>query len=259
MSWQPSSTMQGSANVALFLARAIALGAAVLASATQAQENVSLKAADGVQIRGAYYSASPGSPMVLLFHQADSNRAEYAPIAPRLVKGGYACLAIDQRAGGEMWGTDNETVKALGHSAEYEKALPDLEAALAWAKTKSPNQKVIVWGSSYSASLVFLLTARQPTDVAAVLAFSPGEYLGGHKVAQAAAQVTAPIFVTSAMDEQEIAAARNILAASPGKVKVQFIPRIAGVHGSSTLRSDRNPLGAEQNWAAVIQFLQGIH
>jgi hypothetical protein len=40
-------------------------------------------------------------PYILLSHQAGSNRAEYAPIAPRLVKPGFNCLAIDQRSGGE--------------------------------------------------------------------------------------------------------------------------------------------------------------
>jgi dienelactone hydrolase len=259
MSRQQSSTRRRDAGAALFIAASLIAGATVFTSAARAQESVTLKAADGVQIRGAYYAASAGRPVILLFHQAGSNRAEYAPIAPRLVKAGYVCLAIDQRAGGPMWGEMNETVKTHGHSADYEQALPDLEAALAWAKARSPNQKVIVWGSSYSASLVFLLAAQHPQDVAAVLAFSPGEYLGDRRVAHAAAGVTAPIFVTSAKDEKEISAARVILAASPAPVKVQFVPKTAGVHGSSTLRADRNPQGAEENWAAVMQFLAGLH
>jgi len=32
-------------------------------------------------------------------------------------------------------------------------------------------------------------------------------------------------------------------------------PRLAAAHGSSTLREDVNPAGAEENWQAVLKFL----
>ena len=66
-----------------------------------AQQEVTLTAADGVKISGTYYAAaSKSAPIILLFHQAGSNRWEYAPIAPRLVKAGFSALAIDARHGG---------------------------------------------------------------------------------------------------------------------------------------------------------------
>jgi predicted alpha/beta hydrolase len=100
-----------------------------------ASEPVTLTASDGVKIYGDFYpAASKSAPYILLFHQAGSNRAEYAPIAPRLVKLGFNCLAIDQRSGGNMWGQKNETVEHLGHNGEYLDALKDSEAALAWGK-----------------------------------------------------------------------------------------------------------------------------
>jgi pimeloyl-ACP methyl ester carboxylesterase len=72
---------------------------------------------------------------------------------------------------------------------------------------------VILWGSSYSASLVFLVAAEHPNSVRAVLAFSPGEYFDGPTtVRDRAAHVSAPIYVTSASDRGEIEAARIILA-----------------------------------------------
>jgi hypothetical protein len=36
---------------------------------------------------------------------------------------------------------------------------------------------------------------------------------------------------------------------------MQFVPRIAGVHGSATLRADRNSAGESENWKAVEEFL----
>ena len=98
--------------------------------------------------------------------------------------------------------------------------------------------------------------AAHPGTAAAVLAFSPGEYLGGRtSVTEAARKVRAPIFVTSANDEDEIAAAREIVAASPATLKTQFVPIHGGVHGSSTLIKARNASGAASNWTAVFAFL----
>jgi len=229
----------------------------LLAPAARAAEAVSFPASDGVQVFGDYYAAgSRAKPLVLLFHQAGSNRGEYATIGPRLAALGFNALAIDQRSGGAAWGHSNETVEHLGRSAGYDEALRDLDGAVAWAKSSNHTGPLIVWGSSYSAALVFLLAARHPDEIKAVLAFSPGEYLRERgSVRNAAAKLTMPIFVTSAKDPDEIAAARAILAVAPSRDKVQLIPLVAGVHGSSTLRADRNPRGAEENWQAVREFL----
>ena len=232
---------------------ALALAAALLAAPALAQTPVQLEAADGVKIDGALWKAQgKARGIVLLFHMAGSNRGEYSTIAPRLAAKGYDALAIDQRSGGDGFGRRNETVKTLGRATGFQQALPDLEAALAYAR--KTGEPVAIWGSSYSASLVFVLAARHPGEVAAVLAFSPGEYFGGRAVKDAAAKVAAPVFITSASDGGEIAEAKAILAASPATLKVQHVPA-SGLHGSSTLRVDANAAGAEKNWAAVEGFL----
>jgi dienelactone hydrolase len=140
---------------------------------------VNFRARDGVTVYAdSYAGSSPKSPVIVMFHQAQSNRNEYAPIAPRLTQLGYNVLAVDQRSGDDMYPPANETVQHLGRSTEYLEALPDLEAALAWAKRSYRGTPVYIWGSSYSAALVFAVAAAHPHDVAAVLAFSPGESSG---------------------------------------------------------------------------------
>ena len=53
------------------------------AQTLKAQEHVGLTASDGVKVYGDFYPAAPKSDAyILLFHQAGSNRGEYAPIAP---------------------------------------------------------------------------------------------------------------------------------------------------------------------------------
>jgi dienelactone hydrolase len=232
------------------------LASAMAAQAADVQpESLTIKAADGVVLSGKYYKSPNPKALILLFHQARSNYAEYETIAPRLVKEGYSALAIDQRSGGKLFGRDNETVKNLGKSTDYLEAEKDLEAALAWSA--SQKLPVAVWGSSYSSALVFLLAAKHPTEIRAVLSFSPGEYLGTPGMVQAAAAKTSQaLFVTSAKDEEEIANAATMVKASPSKKKTQFVPKIDGVHGSSTLRADRNAKGNAENWAAVLAFLK---
>jgi dienelactone hydrolase len=234
----------------LFAAIVIPLGA------NAATHEVTFRSADGVTVYGTFHAVRSSKPTIVLFHQADSSRHEYDAITPRLNAAGYATLAIDQRSGGTLFGK-NETMQAFTTQVAYPSALPDMEAAVAWAVRRSGGP-VIVWGSSYSSSLVFVLAAKHPRDVRAVIAFSPGEYFDGKPgVAAAAAHIDVPIFVDSAANAEEISAAKAILAASPSHRKVQYVPT-AGVHGSSTLLPAKDPSGAAANWNAVLAFLKDI-
>jgi alpha-beta hydrolase superfamily lysophospholipase len=225
------------------------------ATAESASQAVTLRARDGVSITGLAYTAEHPKAIVLLFHQADSSKAEYATIAPRLVAAGFSALAIDQRSGGSLYGP-NETASRRGKEASYEQAKPDLEAALDWATAK--HLPVVLWGSSYSASLVFEVAAEHPQEVDAVMAFSPGEYFDDTKaVARAAAKVRVPIYVTSAPDTGEVSDAKAILAASPARSKTQYVPQF-GVHGASTLIEAQDPKGATENWKHALAFLNAL-
>jgi len=228
----------------------------------RAQQPVQFKAPDGVTVYGVYYAAPNSStPVILLFHQAGSNHFEYTPIAPKLLAAGFSCLTVDQRWGGEMWDQRNQTVKKLGHSETAADKVTDLEAdlegALAWAQKRGPHRKFILWGSSYSASLVFVVAAQHPDEVAGVLSFSPGEYFDEHPtmIEDAAMKVHAPVFITSENEPDRIEEATKIFNVIPSHDKVHYKAKFA-VHGSSTLRTDRNPRGAAANWAAVQKFLK---
>jgi dienelactone hydrolase len=200
-----------------------------------------------VEIFGTLYETSKDKPIILLFHQASSNRAEYAEIAPELVALGFNALAIDQRSGGRMFGTENQTNENFDGTTTYLETLPDLEAALTWVTDKG-YETVLVWGSSYSSSLVFLLAAHPEVD--GILSFSPGEYLGNdYMVKDAAAQVTVPVFVTSSKFESE--EAEEIFDVVAIEDKVQFVPEGFGNHGSSALLQ----LDKDEYWTAVKAFL----
>jgi dienelactone hydrolase len=232
--------------------------AALLALPVAAGETVELAAADGVKVFGEVWrAASTKPPIIVAFHQAESSSSEYAPIAPRLVRAGFTVLAIDQRSGDGAFGGTNRTAAQLGHEATYEEALPDLEAALAWAKANAYGAPVVLWGSSYSAALVFMLAARHPGDVNGVVAFSPGEYLANKTaVRDAARKVDVPVYIDQASGADEIRQSAAILQAVKSTDKQQLLSRSKSTHGSSTLRADANPAGAEAHWMAVLKFLK---
>lgn len=224
---------------------------AIAAMAATSSELTTLKAADGTVLGANHAAAEQPRALILLFHQAGSSKEEYAAIQPRLKAAGFSSLAIDQRVGGDLFG-GNQTAR-IAKVEDYRLAKPDLEAALAWAKDK--GLPVILWGSSYSASLAFVVAAENPGAVAAVMAFSPGEYFDGNpSIREAAAKVKVPVFVTSSAEAKEVSEARAILAAVPAAEKVQFVPE-QGVHGSSILLAERNAAGAEAAWTAVLEFL----
>mgnify|MGYP001816937632 CR=1 FL=1 len=77
---------------------------------------------DGVTIHGEIYTqtgTAKSAPLLLLFHQGASNgRAEYEPLAPRLLARGYNLVAIDQRRGGERFGGSNRTLACLLYTSD---------------------------------------------------------------------------------------------------------------------------------------------
>ncbi|MBX9882626.1 MAG: lysophospholipase [Sphingomonas sp.] len=215
--------------------------------------DITLKAADGARVFARYYPAEHPKALLLLFHQAGSSKDEYAPIAPSLVADGYSALAVDARAGGDLFGP-NQTVKALGRAADYVAARQDLQAAIDWAQDK--KLPIFLWGSSYSSALVFPLAAANKGKIAGVLAFSPNEYLGdGDPVKTAAGQIDVPVFITAANDAEELDGAQAIASRMAADHTTFYKPE-AGVHGASTLREDRNPKGWRANFSAVEAWLK---
>ncbi|MDQ6638792.1 MAG: alpha/beta fold hydrolase [Pseudomonadota bacterium] len=241
----------------LAVTRLVLVSFALLVASVANGEPVLLTAGDGVRVHGEVWRGTGAkAPIVVAFHQAGSSAAEYAPIAPRLVEAGFTVLAIDQRSGDGAFGGTNRTAAALGREASYDEALPDLEAALAWAKAEARGAPVVVWGSSYSAALVFVLAAAHPGDVAGVVAFSPGEYLARQDaVRAAAAKVAVPVYIDQASSAKEIASSAAILKAVKSSDKQQLVGRAPSTHGASTLRADKNAAGAEAHWKGVLAFL----
>lgn len=238
----------------------VVLGSGVVAASEQGFKEVDFPTAGGIEAHADVYTPKKKpSTLIILFHQAGWSRGEYREIAPKLVKLGYQVMAVDQRSGKAVNGVHNETHRrATKKSAGtgYLDAYADLKAALTYATKNLKPRRIVVWGSSYSAALVFRLAAEHPEQVAALLSFSPGEYFGkgyGDDYVQGfAKKIENPVFVTSSKTERE--KAKPIFDAVPIQKKILFTPASLGQHGSRALweKWDDNDV----YWAAVNAFLQ---
>lgn len=222
---------------------------------------INFQSADGILISADIYMPYEAStvPMIILFHQAGSSRGEYIDIAPVLNKLGFNCIAVDLRSGEFSRGKDNLTaIRAsnAGLPTSYADALPDILAALRFANKHYGSNKIIAWGSSYSASLVLKVAGDHPELIDAVLAFSPGEYfshIGKSKawIRESAKNVYIPVFITSS--KNEVASWKPIYEVIPSKEKTAYVPDMQGRHGSRALWSKYND--SSEYWNSVTRFL----
>ena len=144
-------------------------------------------------------------------------------LAPLLNKAGFSTVAIDQRSGGNLWDDVNRAAAEEKNGANFAAAIPDIEAAILYG-SKQHSGPLIVWGSSYSAALVFIGAAHHP-EVKALLAFSPAEYVEGYLIRKEAAKLSIPVFITSAPDAGEILSGRTLANATRDHLAVQYIRR----------------------------------
>lgn len=224
------------------------------------QETIKFLAPDKVPITADLYVPNPAnSTFIILFHQAKYSRGEYIAIAPKLNELGFNCMAVDLRSGDAINGIRNETYSyadSIHLKTRYTDAYPDMRSAVSYVRSKFPNAKVILLGSSFSASLSLKLAADFPKGINAVVAFSPGEYFSAYGwsrdiITISAARIKCPVFITSSKSEME--QWKTIYEAIPVATKISFIPNATGKHGAKALWS--NFPESKEYWTALKSFL----
>ncbi len=224
---------------------------------SQAQDEVTFKAKDGLTVYATEYIVNKDKPYILLFHQAGYSKGEYREIAPKLLKLGYNCLAVDLRSGGDVNFVPNETAseaRKLNFLTSYLDAKQDIEAAIDYICNKS-NQPVILFGSSYSASLV-LLIGKTNEHVKAIIAFSPGEYLKPDvNMALAVEHTKKPVF--AACSQREFVYVDEMLKGISPSYKTIFKPQDSpGTHGAKALWSSCK--ASNEYWLALYLFFKKL-
>lgn len=242
----------------------IALLMLVLACARPEKKTVSefdFYTPDSIHVYGDIYEYDKTGPSILLFHQGGSNtRAEYQNIIPELTSKGYNIITIDQRRGGQTYGSYNRTVAEIPvNNYGYCDAYSEVSQTLDLAIEKGFTGKKILWGSSYSAALVIKLANDRPEDVDGVLAFSPasGEPMAGCDPNEYFGDLKLPLLVLRPENEMEYqsVATQFELAKEAGHQTYVADP---GVHGSSMLVHDRVLGDVSETWKVVNTFLEQL-
>lgn len=218
-------------------------------------------ASDSLEVRADLYMAHDrNAPFIVLFHQAGWSRGEYLEIAPKLNAMGFNCMAVDQRSGRAINGLTNITnqnATAAGKPTTYVDAIPDMLAAIEYAKENFSDGEFIIWGSSYSSALVLKLFGDDQDLADKSLSFAPGEYFTqfgkpADWVTSSAKNIQKPVFITSAKNEKN--SWWNIYQEIPAPNKAHFLPTTEGNHGSRALWDQFSD--SKDYWAAVEAFLK---
>jgi dienelactone hydrolase len=216
---------------------------------------------DKVNITADLYSPKPANAtFIILYHQANYSRGEYLEIAPKLNELGFNCMAVDLRSGGTTNGIENKTWRfadSLGMETRYTDAYTDMKASVSYVKKNYPGAKIILFGSSYSASLALKFVSEFPPVISGVVAFSPGEYFakfGWNReiIKMSAAKIACPVFIASSVSEKD--SWQAIYAAIPGQNKVSFVPQSGGIHGAKTLWKAFPE--SQEYWKALTAYLK---
>lgn len=221
-----------------------------------AQQKINFPSKDGLLITADHYKINDISPVIILCHQAGYSRGEYLETAKELNKLGFNCIAVDQRTGGVVNGIKNETAalaKSKNKPSNYIDAEQDIIAVVDYA-FQLYKKRVILFGSSYSASLA-LKIGKENEKVAAVIAFSPGEYFDNLlNVGNTIAGLDKPVYATSS--KAEAASVMQLLMRVKSSQKVQYLPKGEGIHASRALWKD-SPDNQEY-WTSLKSFLASI-
>lgn len=221
------------------------------------QKTITFKSLDGLPVTADLYESKKNDPYLVLFHQADYSRGEYKETAEKFVKLGYNCLAVDLRSGDEVNFVKNKTAEIArekGLPTEYLDAKQDMEAAIDYA-FKQSQKPVIIFGSSYSASLCLIL-AKEKTNINAVIAFSPGEYFEkGNFIRDTIQGLAKPIFAASSISEYSYM--KELFSkVNQGNLTIFKPSKGSGVHGSKALWENNS--NNNEYWLALLLFFDQI-
>lgn len=229
-------------------------------SSNKPTKTIKFKSLDNINITAdLYLIENKNAPFIILFHRAKWSRGEYLEIAPKLNKLGFNCMAVDQRSGNKINKVKNQTfleAKKADLFTDYEDALPDVEASILYVKNNFKPTKLILWGSSYSASLSIVAATKFQKDLSAVITFSPGEYftIDGQKIEAFSSKLKIPVFMTS--KKHEYKTCKKIFDPIKSKRKTLFKPEENGAHGSEALWEQTK--GYKLYWKALEDFLKKI-
>jgi len=206
---------------------------------------LTIRAADDVQLTGNYYPPQQvPAPGVLLLHQVDGQKEDWAQFASQLQETGFAVLALDLRGHGESGGEKDWA------------AMPE-DAVRAWSALTMQEgvdpERTAIGGASVGANLALVAAANQPR-VQAILLLSPGLEYRGIETGQAmVAYGDRAVFISASEGDAHAAeSARELADLAQGSPVVILYPGDA--HGIELLAAQPDLCALIVSW--LVQQLR---
>lgn len=220
--------------------------------------------AGGIAMTAEYYVRRGNTgPLAVCLHMADSSRGEYAKSAAEFVLYGASVLAVDLRAGKEHDGVLNATAAAFHakhkRAATFAEAYDDVVEAVKWARELRPDAKILLVGSSYSATLALAYAARVPDGVDSVIAISPSECIEGWTVAAEVRNIKVPTHIQCGSGIEERTKAQRFFNGLDKKLRSSFYApeELKVVHGAPMLWHE-DPLMRTRVWNMPYKMIQAL-
>jgi dienelactone hydrolase len=129
-------------------------------SAEVHKKDVDIKAPDGVNLKGTYFSAGRPGPAMLLLHQCNMDRHAWDGLAEDLAGNGFNVLTIDYRGFGESGGSKSTDPDA--RAAVRQKWPADVDTAFEYLTSQKgvDQSRIAVGGASCGVTQSSDLAAR---------------------------------------------------------------------------------------------------
>ena len=210
--------------------RSIPLGVAAMltmatvVSAGSQKKDVDIKATNGVNLKGTYFSADRSGPAMLLLHQCNMDRHAWDGLARDLADAGINVLTFDFRGYGESGG-DKLTDPAARRAVTLEKWPGDVDAAYAYLLTQKgvDKSRVAAGGASCGVMQSSDLATRHHEIKTLVLLSGTASDAARTYITQ-----TAALAVFGAASEEDQAPAAGIKAAVEASKNSQSMIKIYG-------------------------------
>ena len=165
---------------------------------------VDLKAPDGTNLKGSYFSAVKPGPGVLLLHQCNRQRKVWDDLAARLATAGFHVMTVDLRGYGDSSGTPVDKLSPEALRVVFRDKVPtDVETAYQYLVSQPgvSRDTIAAGGASCGVNQSVHVAANHP-EVKALVLLSEGTDAGGRQFLRTTAKM--PLFMAVADDDLDL-------------------------------------------------------
>lgn len=239
--------------VALALLVAILPYQSAKANESTASRVVDLKAPDGTNLKGTYFSAGKPGPGVLLLHQCNRQRKVWDDLATRLAAAGFNVMTLDLRGYGDSSGTPVDKLTPEEAPIVFNEKFPtDVETAYQYLVSQPgvTRDAITVGGASCGVNQSVHVAANHP-EVKALILLSEGTDADGRKYLRNSARM--PLFMAVADDDPDLGVTEIMqwlftLSSNPVN---KFVHYSTGGHGVEMFDAHKELPGMIVDWATT--------